>query len=86
VTFYRRSFRLCDDVEKYVRAGIDHIWPHDAWVRKATNTLAEYILLTAFPLQQWLHERASVLRSTLPVLYIYNSVQLPPPPFRPLYM
>jgi len=32
------------------------------WITKATNTLSEYIILTAFPLQQWLHPRASVLR------------------------
>ena len=34
------------------------------WVPKATNTLSEYIMLTAFPLQQWLHERASMLGYT----------------------
>ena len=30
-------------------------------VPKATNTHSEYVILIAFPLQQWLHERASVL-------------------------
>jgi len=25
------------------------------WIPKATNTHSEYIILTAFPLQQWLH-------------------------------
>ena len=28
------------------------------------NTHAEYVILIAFPLQQWLHERASLLRYT----------------------
>ena len=28
------------------------------WIAKATNTLSEYVVLIAFPLQQWLHERA----------------------------
>jgi len=28
------------------------------WIIKATNTHSEYVILTAFPLQQWLHERA----------------------------
>ena len=38
------------------------------WILTATNEHSEYAILTAFPLQQWLHERASVLRySTLPV-------------------
>ena len=30
------------------------------WIPKATNTLSEPL----FPLQQWLHERASILRYT----------------------
>jgi len=30
-------------------------------ITKATNTYLEYVILTAFPLQQWLHELASVL-------------------------
>jgi hypothetical protein len=34
---------------------------------KATNTHSQYVILTAFPLQQWLHERASILR------YTYNA-------------
>ena len=32
------------------------------WIPKATNTHSEYEILFAFPLQQWLHERASILR------------------------
>jgi len=34
------------------------------WILKATNTHSKYVILTAFPLQQWLQERASVLRHT----------------------
>ena len=34
------------------------------WVPKATNTHSEYVILIAFPLQQWLHEHASMLRHT----------------------
>ena len=33
-------------------------------IPKSTNTHPEYAILTAFPLQQWLHELASVLRHT----------------------
>ena len=29
-------------------------------VPKATNAHSEYVILLAFPLQQWLHERASI--------------------------
>ena len=32
------------------------------WVLKATNTHSEYVIPISFPLQQWLHERTSVLR------------------------
>ena len=32
------------------------------WIPKATNTHSEYVTLIAFPLQQWLHERLSMLR------------------------
>jgi len=34
------------------------------WVAKATNTHSEYVILIAFPLQQWLRERASLLLYT----------------------
>jgi len=32
------------------------------WTAKATNTHSGYVILLAFLLQQWLHERATVLR------------------------
>ena len=35
------------------------------WIPKTTNTHSEYWILTALPLQQWFHERTSLLR------YIY---------------
>ena len=55
------------------------------WVPKATNTHSEHVMLIDFPLQQWLHERASTLRhSTLPVwlirlLYQTSSIALQVP-------
>jgi hypothetical protein len=33
-------------------------------ITKATNTHSEYVILIGLPLQQWLHERASMLRYT----------------------
>jgi hypothetical protein len=39
------------------------------WIPKATNTQSEYVILIDSPLQQWLHERASVLRCTHNVLF-----------------
>ena len=34
------------------------------WIPKATNTQSEYVMLIAFPLQQWLHEHVSMLGYT----------------------
>ena len=39
------------------------------WITKATNTDSEYVIFTAFPLQQWLLNSASLLR-TLPALFL----------------
>jgi len=38
--------------------------PIEFWIPQAKNTHSEYVILIAFPLQQWLRERASVLRYT----------------------
>ena len=35
-----------------------------SWINKATNTHSQYVTLIAFPLQQWLHERPTMLRYT----------------------
>ena len=93
ITFFRKSSRLIDNVQKYGRAGHatdnDIIWRmrFACWIAKATNTHSEYVIIIVFPHQQWLHKRASVLRSTytaclvlseyimhivLPVRYISN--------------
>jgi len=32
------------------------------YITKATKTLADYVILTALPFQQWLHESARLLR------------------------
>jgi hypothetical protein len=33
-----------------------------SWIPEAKDTLSEYVVFIAFLLQQWLHERALVLR------------------------
>ena len=59
--------------------------PHDyiirrmriaCWIPKATNTHSECVIPIAFPLQQWLHERASVLRYSILSVLIQNSGDL----------
>jgi len=37
------------------------------WIPGSTNKHLEYVILIALPLQQWLHERASMLLCTLSV-------------------
>jgi hypothetical protein len=57
-------------VEKYCRAGqatddnVTRRMRIACSIPKATDNHSEYVLIIAFPLQQWLHERASVLRCT----------------------
>ena len=54
-------------MEKYCRVGQatdDNMAHAHCLLDKATNTHSEYIILNAFPLQQWLQERVPVLRYT----------------------
>jgi hypothetical protein len=62
-------------VEKYCRAkqatddNIIRRMSSALWINRATDTHSEYVMLTAFPRQQWLRERASMLRLyVVPVL------------------
>jgi hypothetical protein len=66
-------WKLCrswGSVEKYGRArqptDDNIIWRMRiaCWITKATDTHSECIILIAFPWQQWLRERSSVLRYT----------------------
>jgi hypothetical protein len=41
-------------------------------IPKATNILSEYVIRIAFPLQQMLHERASMLRYTY-IVCLFNT-------------
>jgi len=45
------------------------------WMTKATITQSEYAIIIAFPQQQWLYVRASILRnSILSVLFAVKPV------------
>jgi len=41
------------------------------WITKATDTHIEYVTVIAFPLQQWLHERASMLRHSALLVWLF---------------
>jgi hypothetical protein len=66
--FPRKSCRLWDNVEKYGTAwqatddNIIRRMRFTCWITKATDTHPEYVIFIAFPHQQWLRERASMLR------------------------
>ena len=48
------------------------------WILKATCTHSEYAMFTAFPPQQWLHERTSVLRYTYIASIVRDILRLCP--------
>ena len=67
IFFFRKSYNLWDNMEKYCTAGqarYDDIIRRmriECWILKATKTHSDYVILTAFPQQQGLRERISVL-------------------------
>jgi hypothetical protein len=75
ITLFRKSCCLWHNVEKYGTArqatddNIIRRMRFALWITKATDTHSECVILIAFPRQQWLRERVSVLQ-TLPVTYI----------------
>jgi len=60
-----KPFCLWDNVENIGRAGqatdgnIIQRMSIAYWTPKTTNTFSEYVIMIAFPIQQWLHERTS---------------------------
>jgi hypothetical protein len=69
ITFFRKSFRLWDNVEKCRdrQATDDNIirrMRFACWITKATDTHSEYVILIPLAQQQWLREHASVFHYT----------------------
>ena len=56
--FFGKSGPLCDNVEKYCRAGQDTddnmVTCTACWIPEATNTHSEYVIVIAFWQQRWL--------------------------------
>ena len=67
ITFFLKSYCLWDIVKKNGTAWQttdDNIIGHmliACWIPKCTNLHSEYVIIIAFTLEQWLHQRASVL-------------------------
>ena len=78
--FFRRSCLLWDNVENFTvewgRTQMTILRMRIAcWKPKATNTHSCCVIIISFPLRQWSRERASILRSTLPVLTPPSCIQ-----------
>jgi hypothetical protein len=68
-------------VEKYGRtkqAADENVTPRMrfiCWITKATDTHSEYVILIAFPQQQWSRERYSILRHTyIAFLVLFSAI------------
>jgi hypothetical protein len=81
MTFLCENRVVWDNVGKHCRPQMT-VWRMRiaCCITKATNTASEYVILIAFPLQQWLKERASMLRyactAACHVTYVAVSVML----------
>ena len=79
-TFFRKSYPLWDNVEKYCRAGqttddnIIRRLRFACWVTKVTHTHSWHLIHIAYPRQQWLRSRASVWHLYVPSLPSLNSI------------
>ena len=66
--YFRKTCSLCVNDEKTVEPERPQMatWRMriSRCVPQATNTHSQYVILIAFPLQQWFHERASMLHYT----------------------
>jgi len=65
IFIFLKSCRLRDNVQKYIRAAqaTDDNMAHARYAldtKGYEHRLSEYVILVAFPLQHWLHERASL--------------------------
>jgi hypothetical protein len=80
--FFLIACLLWENVENYLRAGgrgateenirrMRTAW----WIPKAIDTHSPYVILIAIPLQQWLKERASLLRYKHIACLIHNTLQ-----------
>jgi len=45
------------------------------WIHKATKTPTEYVTFTAFPIQQWLHQRVILTRPLLLIVILFLRIR-----------
>jgi hypothetical protein len=81
ITSFLKSCHLCDNVEKCCKArqatgdNIIRRMRVACWITKATDTYSECVILIAFPRQQWLRDRASVLRYTYNACLVFANIK-----------
>jgi hypothetical protein len=56
------------------------------WLPKATNTHSQHATRIAFPQQQWLHERTSMLRCTHIACLVYSETRCFVPLMQPHFV
>ena len=61
---------MCNDLVQPDRPLITRRIRFAYWITKATDTHSEYETIIGFPLEQWLHERASMLCYTCNVCLV----------------
>jgi hypothetical protein len=67
ITFFFENHAVCETMWKHIVEWCSPQMWHmriSCWITKATNTHSQCVIPTAFPLQQWSQERASMLRYT----------------------
>jgi len=79
IFFFLENRAVCEIMSKnIVEPGRPQLtkWrmPFACWIPKATNTFLHYVIIIAFPLQQWLHEFASRLRYTCIACLVLHKV------------
>jgi len=78
--FSGKSCCLWDNLEIYCRAGQatedSMAYAHCMLDTKGLKTHSVYVISTVFPLLQWLHERASVLRYTFIACHVNTYFRL----------
>ena len=78
VTFFRKSYSVWYNVENVVERGRPQLTVGPTrilcWITKARNIHSGDVILIAFPQQQWLHERASMLRYTYIACLVSSSL------------
>jgi hypothetical protein len=71
------NFAVYEMWENFVEGAGHRLQYGACWIPKATNTHTGWIMFINFPLEQWFHERASLLRYTYIVSPVFSETCRP---------